>query len=407
VLKLSGWKDGKVLASLTLRGSNAPSMAVDATVAPAVIWLSNVGDGKGITRIEDRGGQFVVTGKLAEQAQSMPTAVVKVWADRLSDDIIVSNGWSGLARFDGLSGAAKEFPLLGMDLAFGPRGEYYVYGQKGWHELVARFDRQFQPLPLPATGKNTTSLSTAGKDVYGRYGHGWSNKGLCVGPNGRIYVYNMYDWTKYFINTWDASGQAEKNARVNDGLLGPLDAQGGGVAVDFQGNVYVGMHGFPKDYTGGRRTEGSIAKFGPAGGGYVTEKTDKPGIPWQGSQVGSFLEGALAAYPGLGAQVAGGCVCKEARFDVDGYGRLYVPNALDYRVRILDNAGNEVLNFGYYGNADSRGAGSTVPEPDIPLGWPIAVSVGRKGRVYVADTLNHRVVRVDLFWSAEAECAVK
>ena len=38
--------------------------------------------------------------------------------------------------------------------------------------------------------------------------------------------------------------------------------------------------------------------------------------------------------------------------------------------------GNEVLSFGYYSNADSRGAGSAVPEPEIPLGWPIAVSVG-------------------------------
>jgi hypothetical protein len=297
--------------------------------------------------------------------------------------------------------------LAGIDLAFGPQGEYYVYGQKGWHELVARFDRDFHPLPFAATGKNATSLSTTGKDVYGRYGHGWSNKGLCVGPTGRIYVYNMYDWSKYFINTWDAAGQAEKNARLNDGLIGPLDAQGGGVAVDYRGNVYVGMHGVPKGCADGRRSVGSIVKFGPAGGGYAASKGDAPGIEWQGSQVGRFVEGALTAYPGLGAQVELGCVCKEARFDLDGYGRLYIPNAVEYRVRVVDNAGNEIVSFGHYGNPDSRGPGSAVPDPDVPLGWPISVSVGRRGEVYVADTLNHRVVRVELTPSLVAECPVR
>ena len=267
-------------------------MAVDATAAPAVIWLSNVGDGQGVTRIEDRGGTLAVTGKLAADVRPMPTALVKVWADPLSDDIIVSNGWSGLARFDGIDGTAKAFPLSGIDLAFGPQGEYYVYGQKGWHELVTRFDREFQPLPFAATGKNTTSRTSTGKDVYGRYGHGWSNKGLCVGPDGRILVYNMYDWAKYFINTWDAGGQAQQYGGVGDGLIGPLDAQGGGVAADFQGNIYVGMHGFPKGHAGDRPTEGSVVKFGPAGGGYVAQRGDKPGIAWQGSPIGRFVEGA-------------------------------------------------------------------------------------------------------------------
>ena len=68
---------------------------------------------------------------------------------------------------------------------------------------------------------------------------------------------------------------------------------------------------------------------------------------------------------------------------------------------------NEVVSFGDYGNPDSRGRGGATPNPEIPLGWPIAVSAGREGHVYIADTLNHRVVRVDLTPSIEAECALK
>ncbi|MBM4041805.1 MAG: hypothetical protein FJ290_25180 [Planctomycetes bacterium] len=427
VLKLSGWKDGKVLAELTLGGLNAPSMAVDATQDPAVIWLSNAcqeaihpeGRGmkaEGVTRIEDRGKELVVTGKLGGEDPLMPEAVAKVWADPLSDDIVVSDGWSGLVRCDGLTGEKKPFPLKGMELAFGPDGNLYVYGQQGWHELVTRFDREFKPVPFPATGKNTTTLTTAGKDIYGRYGHGWSNKGLWVAPTGRIYVHHMFDWCKYHVSVWDATGAAEKHPGPADGLIGPTDPQGGGLCVDAAGNLYVGLHGAPAGSAAAadkRRTKGAVVKFGPQGGGYVKlapgEEPDGKGIAWTGSQVGNFVKGGLAAYTVLAPQVEGGCVCKEGRFDLDGWGRLYIPNALDYYVAAVDNAGNEILRFGYYANPDSAGPKSAVPEPAIPLGWPMAVSAGQveKGRLFVADAMNRRVVRVELQHAAEAACPVE
>jgi hypothetical protein len=409
VIKLSGWKDGRVLAELTLKGDNAPSMALDALASPPVIWLTNVGDGNGVTRIEDRGDSFEVTGKLCEGETPMPDAIVKVWADPLSDNVIVSDGWSGQSAYNGLTGERTDWPLKGMELAFDRDGNYYVYGQNGWHELVTRFDRSFKPLPFPATGKNTTSMTTTGKDVYGRFGHGWSNKGLWVAPDGGIVVYNMYDWAKYFVNAWDSTGQAVKHDRAGDGLVGPLDGQGGGVCVDFKGNIYVGMRGWPKTAAGDRADgTGTVLKFPPSGGGYTEARGDKPGIEWKGGLTG-FVEGGQTAYTGLAPHVGGGCVCKEARFDVDGWGRVYVPNALEYCVRIFDNAGNLIAQFGYYGNADSRGSGSLVPDPETVFGWPMMVSAGQveKGRIFVADTLNRRVVRANLTWKLERTVGLK
>ncbi|MGQ9661963.1 MAG: hypothetical protein ACUVWX_06455 [Kiritimatiellia bacterium] len=105
VIKLSGWNNGTVLAELTLNGVNAPSMALDATQSPAVMWLSNIGtDGNQLVRIEDRGSSFVVTGRLNEGMPAVPSAVVKVWADPFSDDVVANDGWNGLSRFDGVTG---------------------------------------------------------------------------------------------------------------------------------------------------------------------------------------------------------------------------------------------------------------------------------------------------------------
>ena len=53
-----------------------------------------------------------------------------------------------------------------------------------------------------------------------------------------------------------------------------------------------------------------------------------------------------------------GCVCIGGRFKIDGFGRLWIPDALRFSVGVVDNAGNELIRFGRYGNQDSLGAGS-------------------------------------------------
>ncbi|MHC4915316.1 MAG: tetratricopeptide repeat protein, partial [Planctomycetota bacterium] len=158
--------------------------------------------------------------------------------------------------------------------------------------------------------------------------------------------------------------------------------------------------------------KGAVVKFPPTGGGYIKAGKDgaggAKGIAWTGSRVGSFVKGATNDYTVLAPQVGGGCVCREARFDLDGWGRLYIPNGLGYYVKMVDNAGNEITRFGYYANGDSRGPESAVPDPAIPLGWPFSVSAAQvnKKRIYVADTMNRRVVRVELEFAAEETCAV-
>lgn len=408
VLKLSGWKDGKVLAELKIEGHNGPSMAVDATAKTPVIWLSNIRGG-GIARIEDRGSELVLTGKLNEGAEPLP-GIVKLWADPETDDVFANNGWSGLAKFNGVTGAGGVVPIKAIDLAIGPDRNLYLFGQKGWNEPIYRCDLNYKPVPFSGTEKPTTGPPPKGgqKTVYGRYGMGWSNKGIEIARDGRIFVRHMYDWAKYYVSEFGPDGMAVPHDRVAGGILGPLDADAGGIHIDRSGHFYAGMHGTPRGYPSSRKWEGCVVKFPPTGGGSVpAPKDDKdlPETPYL--HFGrTLMEGGVRAYPHLAPMAYRGCVCKEARFDLDGFGRLYMPNVLDFCVRVVDNVGNPVVTFGHYGNADSRGAESAVPKPAIPLGWPLTLGVNSNDHVYVSDVLNQRIVRVDLSPSASATCAV-
>jgi len=64
-------------------------------------------------------------------------------------------------------------------------------------------------------------------------------------------------------------------------------------------------------------------------------------------------------------------------------------------VTIIDNAGGVISEFGHYGNNDSWGTASPVPEVDIPLAFPLAVAASND-YVYVNDMVNNRLVRVQM-----------
>jgi len=100
------------------------------------------------------------------------------------------------------------------------------------------------------------------------------------------------------------------------------------------------------------------------------------------------------------------CHCTRPRFDVDPYGRLYIPNGINYKVYLIDNADNPILSFGGYGNWDTQGPQSKEPKPEIPMGWPIFTGASDK-YIYVGDGLNHRVVRADKVFAAAETCEVK
>ena len=99
------------------------------------------------------------------------------------------------------------------------------------------------------------------------------------------------------------------------------------------------------------------------------------------------------------------CMCEGSGFDVDPFGRVFLPNLGQFRIEVVDTNNNPITTFGSYGNEDSGGPQAKVQKPEIPLAWPTYVAVSDR-YAYVADTVNRRVVRVKLGYAVEETCSL-
>jgi DNA-binding beta-propeller fold protein YncE len=410
LVKLTGrGEQARQVATLTLEHVAGYSLALDESGDAAAIWI---GGEKALLRVEDRGEELAVAGPGLINSDKDAVAFVCFGdVDRQADLVYVTEGMGRVWRYSGASGAGGLTPIKACDVAVGPGGLIYGWGDTGSYAgPVARYHRDFRPAPLAATGKHLYG------SLYGRYGRGNNAPGMAVDARG--WVYAVCGFNDCHLRVYDAEGKLVafqhhvlfgEQAKTQVPVLIPhVNDQGGSVRVDRQGNVYVLEIGLPKGFVPPRGFEkepaylqaaGTIYKFTPKGGDF----THGP-AGWE-------AVGAVAGYPGC-APISGSwnstgsaCHCTRPRFDVDPYGRLYVPNAVTYRVSVRDNAGNEILEFGGYGNFDAQGPESREPKPAIPLGWPIFAAAGDE-HLYVGDCLNHRVVRVDKTFAAEETCAV-
>jgi hypothetical protein len=403
--------------------------------APA-LWI---GSAKGLVCVKDQAEKlsFAETRyKPRPQAQADWNRIV---VDAGRDEIYTSDGGSLIWRYDGRTGEGSVVekdgkPFHGVDVAVGYDGLLYWRTGTSFTGPLERTDRDLKPVPFPS---GTHVLSPT---IYSRYGVGNCEKGLGVGPKGECYINFMYGWNKYFIAGFGADGKAIEGkylqgkvgnkaaankeqkgypAELDSAVVGPVPAACGGIRADLKGNLYVGMRIRPKNYAPPAGLEkdpafatwtGSIVRFGPEGGTVINavkeDNSSPPGAPGAIEMDGGLsLVGARHVYPGVapfsGDGFGGGgscCVCRVPRFDLDRYGRLIYTNAVTNSVALVDNAGNQILDFGTYGNFDAgRGKTST----GIPLAWPTGAGFG-KDRLYVNDVYNRRVVRVDHAYALEA-----
>ncbi|MDD4890797.1 MAG: hypothetical protein PHU85_12815 [Phycisphaerae bacterium] len=411
LIKLTGRGEAaKVAAKLAIGSPAGQSIAIDESGDTPVIW---VGGGDSVIRIEDRGESLEIVAKPSNEKDAVGFVCFGD-VDRQNEYVYVTSGMGPVWRYNGVTGEGGLTPIRACDVAIGPGGMIYGWGNTGSYAgPVARYAPDFKPAPLEATGKNLYG------SVFGRFGRGNNAPGMAVDSRGWVYaICGFNDCHMRVYNDKGELAEYDRKATVGEDKTKPgvsaflayvLD-QGGSIRVDPQFNVYVLEIGLTKAVAAPKGFEkepayqkctGLIYKFSPKGGTFKRTATG-----WE-------AEGAIATYTAPCGPISGSwnstmsvCHCNRPRFDVDPFGRLYVPNGITYKVAVRDNADNEILTFGGYGNFDAQGPASTEPKPEIPVGAAI-FSMSTNRSIYIGDYLNHRVVRADKTFAAEATCTLK
>ena len=177
--------------------------------------------------------------------------------------------------------------------------------------------------------------------------------GVVLDGAGNLYI---ADAGNHRIRRVDSSGII---TTVAAGLHNP-----GGVAVDHSGNLYIAD-------TQNHR----VRRVDPSG-----NLTTIAGIRERGfSGDGGLAVGAQLNFPGGVA--------------VDGSGNLYIADTWNDRIRRVDGATTITTVAGIGKGSDSGGSG---PAAEATLNGPQGVAVDGSGNLYIADTWNHRIRRVDI-----------
>ncbi|MCG3177751.1 MAG: hypothetical protein BIFFINMI_00071 [Phycisphaerae bacterium] len=298
------------------------------------------------------------------------------------------------------------------------------------------------PAPFEATGSNGLGLAYEPRSPW------FAQRGTFVDRRGHIYMRYSYDYPPARErkldprNEWhtgimhyDADGR-----KVGELHLGHATY---GFGVDVRGNIFVGEKIRPagalvpadveRAFDGKTpesvvRWYGSIIAFGPEGGEIVYSR----GAPGEADAVartdGDLFRRMPAVLDGDVQQTSGGiphytarlsgarwmwvgyspevstaaCICYATSFATDPFGRCYVPDRIACRVAVLDANGNLVRYVGGYGNMDSRGAGSPVPDPPIAFAGIRMVTAATSRQFRVADNVNGWVSIIDLAYREQA-----
>ena len=192
-------------------------------------------------------------------------------------------------------------------------------------------------------------------------------RGLAVDTSGIVYFTDNINYRVYKV---DASGALTTIAGLGVGDYigdgGPATKVKLGfteyVAVDGTGNVYI------QDFSRIRKVDASGIIDTIAGGGERDSSGD--GVP----ATGTFLD-------------------RPRGVAVDGAGNIYIAEWGRHRIRKVDTLG--VIHT-IAGTGESGFNGDGGPATSAMLAFPLGVAVNALGNVYIADALNHRIRRIDI-----------
>ncbi len=442
LVKMDSLKNKKVIATLDFKPKNrtggGPVITLDETGDIPILWAAGLDKARnaGITKILDKGDQLEYLGEVVQAAYKAEKAQA---LDMIGDVSVIGNRvTSGFPAYGHTVNAAPSYDietgkyisnystkktdgktenvwdLLYGEITTGKDGNVYARAKS---KYVRRYDIEGNQLPFAATGNNTLT----------NLWHGHTREaGIFIDKTGSIYVPSAIKSraiNDIHVKVFNSDGNIQ-----NESALHVQNSRMGGIVTDSKGNIYIGAQAVPKDsripkwfseklppdsehhHPGNAYKQyGSLFKFPPTGGSILLDPagayTAIASYKHKFVSVNNALWNKRFGYIGSHGKEAG-CHCETSRFDIDGYDRIFVPDLFRFRIYVLDSAGNEITHFGSYGNMDSRGPGSPVPEPAITFGWPLSVDCAQD-KAFIADLVNKRVVSVKFDYATTESCQIK
>lgn len=208
----------------------------------------------------------------------------------------------------------------------------------------------------------------------------WSPQSIAVDAQGTLYIADSFNHlmlrltSKGDVTTFAGGGNSildgRPASRANFGLAGPI-----GVAVDTIGNVYVADTWYHR-----------VRRVGI--GGIITTIAGWPEEPYEGPDKGYFAgDGKPATQAGLNwpSGVA-----------VDAQGNVYIADTWNHRIRRVGKDGiiTTIAGSGPIGKENGSFSGDGGPATKARLNIPFDVAVDAKGNVYIADSGNNCIRQV-------------
>jgi DNA-binding beta-propeller fold protein YncE len=241
----------------------------------------------------------------------------------------------------------------------------------------------------------------------------------------RVFPGRVVNSTSPCIHIWDKHGQL----KVEDAIPGV--GQCDGVGIDNRGDIYV-MHAPTRVYNGQRyfnemsqtlmkvrpgQDRGKVvsSKGSPIDLGDADRPDREPDL--ESTRHGkAWVQDAEWMYGGVGFAGfnmighGGGCACWFSRFKLDYFARSIAPEPYQYRVAVVDSAGNLILQIGDYGNVEDGkpliadgGPPNTrsIGGDEVSLMHACFVGTHTDRRIFISDLGNQRIVSVKLDYHAE------
>jgi hypothetical protein len=295
----------------------------------------------------------------------------------------------------------------------------YIFHDEANQGVISRFTRDGVRAPYPGRSEVQGSNEF---DPPQDWQWDAQSRGHAPGSDGSHYMMHVSkvgEYDKFAVS------RIKDGKLVNSEIVRIDGSVGGGVKVDLNGNIYVGAkvkpkgQKLPQDVVGKLQGDildkysqtwwandlyGSILKFPPSGGsvlvgsdgGYMAGRPDTPQGEQRTAATATNLEWLYFGLSQIANHVtwASECWCTVCRFDVDRYGRIFLPDAIQLEFRVIDNSRNEILRIK---NRD------LIVAHRFPIGLMHQIDATDKG-VYVADHFNNQILIFDL--NTEVESSV-